>query len=64
LLSGVLVVLAVLNFVFLSPRIFRAVANSNFNDVAKWKKWLSASGMLALISATGKLVISSVMRYQ
>ena len=63
LLYGVLVVLAVLNFEFLSPRIARAAANSNFNDVAKWKKWLSVSGMLALISAIGTLVISSVMRY-
>lgn len=63
LLYGILVVLAVLNFEFFSPKIAKAATNSNYNEVAKWKKWLSVSGMLALVSAIGTLVISSVMRY-
>ncbi len=63
LLYGILVVLAVLNFEILSPKIAKAAANSNYNNLARWKKWLSVSGMLALVSAIGTLVISSVMRY-
>ena len=63
LLYGVLVVLAVLNFEVLSPRVARASATSNNQQLAKWKKRLAVSGMLALISAIGTLIISSMMRY-
>jgi len=63
LLYGVLVVLAVLNFEIISPRVARAAAASEYHQLAKWKKRLAVSGMLAMISAIGTLIISSMMRY-
>ncbi len=63
LLYGVLVVLAVLNFEVISPRMSRAAATSNNQQYAIWKKRLAVSGMLALITAIGTLIISSMMRY-
>ena len=63
LLYGVLVVLAVLNFEVISPRMARAAATSNNRQFTIWKKRLAVSGGLALISAIGTLIISSMMRY-
>ena len=63
LLYGVLVVLAVLNFEVISPRVARAAAVSDNQQFALWKKRLAVSGMLAMITAIGTLILSSMMRY-
>lgn len=63
LLYGVLVVLAVLNFEVISPRVARAAAASNNQQFAIWKKRLAISGMLAMVTAIGTLILSSMMRY-
>jgi uncharacterized membrane protein len=63
LLYGLLVILAVLNFEVIGPRLAGAASGGDQVQAAKWSKSLAMSGMVAMASAIGTLILSSMMRY-
>jgi hypothetical protein len=63
LLYGFLVVLAVLNFELLAPRMSKAIRTGNMEQASVWKKRLAISGLLAMTTAIATLILSSMMRY-
>ena len=63
LFYGLLVLLAVVNFEIITPKVGKAAAANQPEKVAKLKKLGMMSGMLAMFSAIVILVLSSMMRF-
>lgn len=63
LIYGVLVLLAVINFEVLAPRMAKAAKTGDLPGVLTWKKRMGISGALAMSLAITTLILSSMMRY-